>query len=76
MLRRLTATEARLARLVASGSSDLLAASKLALDPATIERRLVDIYRKLGVRSRTELALLVGSEQEQETELPANHLGV
>ena len=65
MQRRLTATEARLARLVASGRSDSQIAAQLALDAATIERRLADVYRKLAVKSRTELALLVGLQEEE-----------
>lgn len=65
MERRLTATEARLARLVATGQSDSQIAAQLALDPAAIERRLAYVYRKLAVKSRTELALLIGLQEEE-----------
>lgn len=60
----LMATEARLARLVASASTDQRVAFGLAPDPAMIEGRLADIDRQLRVRSRTELALLIGFEEE------------
>jgi DNA-binding NarL/FixJ family response regulator len=65
MQRRLTATEARLARLVASGSTDGQIASQLGLEPEAIGRHLAQVYRKLDVWSRAELALLIGSKQEE-----------
>lgn len=64
MQRRLSATEARLARLIAAGSSDDQIVARLALDQVAIERHLAGVYRKLGVRSRTELAVLMGSQEE------------
>lgn len=61
MYERLTATEARLAALVASGRSDREIATALALATSAVEETLARVCRKLGVRSRTELAVLLGS---------------
>jgi DNA-binding CsgD family transcriptional regulator len=58
---RLTATEARIAGLLAGGWSDDEIAGELGLQPAALEPHLVAVYRKLGVGSRTELALLLGA---------------
>jgi DNA-binding CsgD family transcriptional regulator len=54
--RRLTPTERRIADRVASGLSNAEVARELYLSPKTVEWNLSKIYRKLGVRSRTELA--------------------
>jgi len=56
---RLTATEARLAALVASGRTDHEIGAALALGVTAVEQTLVEVCRKLEVRSRTELALLL-----------------
>lgn len=55
---RLTATEAHVAGLAAAARTDEEIAAALALSPATLEAHLNEIYRKLAVRSRTELTLL------------------
>lgn len=55
----LTLNEARVARLVAAGRTDAEIAHQLALDPAQVERTIADAIYKLGLRSRTELALLL-----------------
>ena len=52
----LTPTEERVARLVADGKSNREVAGALFLTVRTVEWNLGRIYRKLGVRSRTELA--------------------
>jgi DNA-binding CsgD family transcriptional regulator len=52
----LSATEAQIAALVASGRSNAETAAALQLSPRTVEWNLSKIYRKLAVRSRTELA--------------------
>lgn len=52
----LTATERRVAELVASGRSNKDAAAELFVTVRTIESTLTKIYAKLGVRTRTELA--------------------
>jgi DNA-binding CsgD family transcriptional regulator len=52
----LTPTEERVAVLVAEGRTNQEAADALFMSVNTIEWNLSKIYRKLGVRSRTELA--------------------
>ena len=52
----LTETERRIVALVAAGHTNAEAAHELALSPKTIEWNLSKAYRKLGVRSRSELA--------------------
>jgi ATP/maltotriose-dependent transcriptional regulator MalT len=52
----LTAHELQVARIVAGGASNREAAAALFLSPKTIEFHLAHIYRKLGVRTRTDLA--------------------
>ena len=52
----LTPMERRVAELVSAGKSNREAAAELVVTVRTIETHLSRIYRKLGVRSRTELA--------------------
>ena len=52
----LTSQEARVALLVGRGLTNREAAAALFLSPKTVERHLSSVYRKRGVRSRTELA--------------------
>jgi DNA-binding CsgD family transcriptional regulator len=52
----LTPTEDRVAALVAAGSTNREVADALFISIHTVEANLKRIYRKLGVRSRTELA--------------------
>lgn len=52
----LTAREEEVARLVAAGATNREVASTLFVSPKTIERHLVNLFRKLEVRNRTELA--------------------
>ena len=52
----LTATEERVAQLVAEGKSNREVAAALFLSRRTVEDNLSRVYRKLGVRSRTQLA--------------------
>jgi DNA-binding CsgD family transcriptional regulator len=52
----LTATERRVAELVAKGRSNQETADELFMSVKTVEANLTRIYRKLSVRSRTELA--------------------
>jgi DNA-binding CsgD family transcriptional regulator len=52
----LTPTEAKVAALVASGSTNREVAEALFVSVHTVEANLKRIYRKLGIRSRTELA--------------------
>jgi DNA-binding CsgD family transcriptional regulator len=52
----LTATEQRVAGLVASGATNRDAAAELFVSVRTVETHVASIYRKLGVRTRAELA--------------------
>ncbi len=52
----LTPTEARVAELVAAGGTNREVADALFVSVHTVEANLKRIYRKLGIRSRTELA--------------------
>jgi DNA-binding CsgD family transcriptional regulator len=58
----LSATESAIAKLVASGRTNREVAAALHLSDRTIEWNLSKLYRKLGVRSRTELAMALGTE--------------
>ena len=58
----LTPQELQVALMVASGATNREAGSRLFLSAKTIEAHLGRIYRKLGLRSRTELAALVAHE--------------
>ncbi len=60
----LTATERRVANLVAQGRSNKEVAEALFISVYTVEGNLTRIYRKLGIRSRTELAARVGRHPE------------
>ena len=52
----LTPTERRVAELVAGGKTNKEVAAALVVAERTVESTLTQIYRKLDVRSRTELA--------------------
>uniref|UniRef100_UPI0015F0E12C response regulator transcription factor n=1 Tax=Pseudonocardia pini TaxID=2758030 RepID=UPI0015F0E12C len=54
----LTEGEERIVALVAAGRSNREVAGELFLAVGSVEAALWRIYRKLGVRSRTELAVL------------------
>ena len=55
----LTPTEARIAALVGAGRRNREIAGELTVSVATVEAHLTRIYRKLGVRNRTELGQAV-----------------
>jgi DNA-binding NarL/FixJ family response regulator len=56
----LTETEHRVAELAASGLTNREIAAAAFMSPKTVEANLSRIYRKLGVRSRAQLALRFG----------------
>jgi len=58
----LTATEQRVAALVAAGHTYREVADALFISPKTVQWNLSKIYRKLGVRSRSELAARLAAE--------------
>lgn len=59
----LTATEHRIAQLVAAGRSNREVAGQLFVNVKTVERTLSRIYPKLSVRSHTELAAKAAAGQ-------------
>ena len=59
----LTPTEERVAGLVAAGHTYREVADALFISPKTVQWNLSKIYRKLGVRSRAELAAKLAAEQ-------------
>jgi DNA-binding CsgD family transcriptional regulator len=59
---QLSATERSIAGLVAEGRTNQEVAVALHMSPRTVEWNLSKIYRKLGVRGRTELAAAVAAE--------------
>ena len=58
----LTEAESRIARLVAEGRTNREVAAALFLTQHSVETALTRIYRKLGVRSRAELARLLAAK--------------
>lgn len=63
----LSATEASITELVRVGRTNREIAAELHLSPKTVEWNLSKIYRKLGVRSRTELAATLARADAEPT---------
>ncbi|MBA2419823.1 MAG: helix-turn-helix transcriptional regulator, partial [Thermoleophilaceae bacterium] len=59
----LTPQELQIALVVARGATNREAGTALFVSPKTVEYHLSRVYRKLGVRSRTELARLAADEE-------------
>ena len=62
----LTPTEQRIADLIASGLSYRETADALFISPKTVQWNLSKIYRKLGIRSRSELPARLAAEHDSE----------
>jgi DNA-binding NarL/FixJ family response regulator len=60
----LTAQELRVAAAVRRGASNRAIAAELFLSPKTVEFHLRQIYRKLGLHSRTQLAAALAARPE------------
>jgi len=60
----LTAAELRLAAAIVAGKTNAEIATAFALSVASVEVALAEVCRKLGVSSRTELAVLLGALAE------------
>ena len=58
---QLTPQELQIARAIADGMSNVEAAAALFVSRKTVEAHLTRIYRKLGLRSRTELTRTLAS---------------
>jgi DNA-binding CsgD family transcriptional regulator len=68
-LEELTPHELQVALVVARGATNREAAAELFLSPKTIDFHLRNVYRKLGLRSRAELARLLALEGPQRSRL-------
>jgi DNA-binding CsgD family transcriptional regulator len=74
----LSEAERRIVGLVVAGRTDDEVAQRLLLSPETVEWTLTKIYRKLRVRSRTELVAKLGPgapPSEESAETPGRHPG-
>jgi DNA-binding NarL/FixJ family response regulator len=60
----LTPRQESVARLVASGRTNEETATALGITTKTVESHLIEVYRKLHVRSRTELSLVIHGRPE------------
>ncbi|MEU3693343.1 AAA family ATPase [Streptomyces narbonensis] len=63
----LTASERKVARLIAAGHTNRSAAEALVVSPHTVNTHLASIFRKLSVRSRVHLARIVLAEGDAGT---------
>jgi DNA-binding NarL/FixJ family response regulator len=61
----LTPAETRVAKLVAHALKNREIADELGVSEATVGVHLGRVYKKLGLRSRTELALRLASRKEE-----------
>jgi ATP/maltotriose-dependent transcriptional regulator MalT len=67
LLRRLSAGELEVLRLVSTGSTNREVGARLALSVHAVKFRLASAYRKLGVANRTQaVSVLVTAEARQE----------
>ncbi|MBE2317285.1 helix-turn-helix transcriptional regulator [Solirubrobacter sp. CPCC 204708] len=60
LLASLTPREAEVAQLVAGGSTNAEISRALYMSLPTVKTHVTQIYAKLGVRNRTQLAILLG----------------
>jgi DNA-binding CsgD family transcriptional regulator len=73
---KLTPTESRIASLVAQGQTNQHVADALFISPRTVEWNLSKVYRKLHVRSRSELAAKLARQgSEPTTSIPGKPPG-
>jgi DNA-binding NarL/FixJ family response regulator len=61
----------QVALMVAQGGSNREVGASLFLSPKTIEHHLSTIFRKLGIKRRTELARALGADLPGESSMPS-----
>ncbi|MEU6126034.1 helix-turn-helix transcriptional regulator, partial [Streptomyces sp. NPDC047123] len=66
-LAELTPQQLRIARCVAEGATNREVASRLSVSPRTVDHHLRNVFARLGVRSRLELARLVDHAERTPT---------
>ncbi|NJD26819.1 MAG: helix-turn-helix transcriptional regulator [Chloroflexi bacterium] len=64
-LRSLSLRETRVARLVAQGLSDEQVAEHLGIGVMDVSTEMAEVLRKLGLRSRTELAFFAAERDDK-----------
>jgi DNA-binding CsgD family transcriptional regulator len=74
--RQLTPQELQVALVVAKGATNKEAAAALFLSPKTIDFHLGHVYRKLGIRSRVELAHALAPDEAAERFKETGDLGI
>jgi DNA-binding NarL/FixJ family response regulator len=74
-LRHLTPAERRVAMLVATGATNREIGSRVGVSSKTVEAHLTRIYRKLGARSRVEVAIRIAREAPTLTDTLPNARG-
>ena len=60
---RLTPREREILDLVAEGRTNMEIAERLCVSPGTVRRHLENVFRKLGVHTRTAAAAFVGERR-------------
>jgi DNA-binding CsgD family transcriptional regulator len=67
----LTAQEAQVARMARDGLSNPEIATRLFVSPRSIQYHLRDVFTKLGIRSRSQLEIVLPSDPEPVPPRPA-----
>lgn len=67
--RQLSPREREVARMLANGRANREIADELFLSPRTVEQHVAKVLRKLGVRSRTEIAQTMSASGEADDRL-------
>jgi DNA-binding CsgD family transcriptional regulator len=70
----LTGRELQVARMASGGASSADVAARLGLSVRTVENHLQQAYSKLGVSSRAQLAVVLGTVPERQAELSTDRL--